>query len=230
MTRSLLKLDNSNLWDRSYDALKKSIIQREFSPDQKLSIPDLAEQLGVSRTPIRDALQRLEMEGLVRTVAKVGTFVVGFTEDDVHAVMDTRAMLELWVVQKLSSRMQPEMLLCVQKMDDILAEAKAVLETDDFARYLETDYNLQFHLAFMDMGQNPKNTGLYKQIMDFRMLATRPEVISREMVAIAQQQHKRIVEALRGGSTADIRHAIVGHLDDSSNRLLEKVRHHRGIL
>ena len=230
LTNSLMKLDNSNLWDRSYEALKKSIIQREFPPDQKLSIHELSEQLGVSRTPIRDALQRLEAEGLVRTVPKVGTFVVGFTEEDVHAVMDTRTMLELWVVEKISLQKRPDILSCAQTMDDILAEATAVLEADDFARYLETDYNLQFHLAFMHMGQNPKNIELYKNVMNYRKLALRPEVISQEMIAVAQQQHMLIVEALRGGSTEDIRHAIIEHLNDSSARLLENVRNHHGVL
>ncbi|WP_201305319.1 GntR family transcriptional regulator [Paenibacillus puerhi] len=81
--------------------LKESIIRRKFDPNQKLSIPELSDQMGVSRTPVRDALNRLEMEGLVKTVSKVGTFVVAITAEDVLNIMDTRLMLELWVVDKL---------------------------------------------------------------------------------------------------------------------------------
>lgn len=227
---SLTKLDNSNLWDKSYEALKKSIIKREFQPNQKLSIPELSEKLGVSRTPIRDALQRLEMEGLIKTVAKVGTFVVGITEEDVHEVMDTRAMLELWVVQKLSSRKRADSAPCIQEMEAILAEAQAVVAAGDLVRYAEVDFNLAFHLAFMRIGNNQKNSELYKQVMNYRVLSMRQDVITLEMVSAAQHQHKLIVEALQNGSVADIRHTITAHLKDSGDRLLEKVRKHHGIL
>src|SRR5690606_32682147 len=96
----LSKLDTSNLWDQTYSLLKESIIRREFAPNQKLMIPELAETLGISRTPIRDALTRLEMDGLVRSVPKVGTFVTPITSGDVRDIIETRIILEQWAVDK----------------------------------------------------------------------------------------------------------------------------------
>ena len=91
----LPKLDNTNLWDKTYVILKDRILKRDFQADEKLSIPELASQLGVSRTPIRDALNRLETEGLVKTISKVGTFVNAIDTEDFLNIMDTRLMLEL---------------------------------------------------------------------------------------------------------------------------------------
>src|SRR5690349_17475333 len=98
---SLPRIDNSNLWDKTYSILKEQIIRREFGANEKLSIPKLAEQLGISRTPIRDALNRLEMDGLVKTISKVGTFVSAIDEKTILDIMDTRLMLEFWVIEKI---------------------------------------------------------------------------------------------------------------------------------
>ena len=95
---NLPRIDTSNLWDKTYVLLKDRILRRDFKPNEKLSIPDLAAQLGVSRTPIRDALNRLEKDGLVKTVSKVGTFINALEVREVVEIMDTRLMLDLWVV------------------------------------------------------------------------------------------------------------------------------------
>src|SRR5690348_13796755 len=100
MKVNLPKLDTSNLWDQTYNILKDRIIHRQFAPNQKLIIPELAETLGISRTPIRDALTRLEMDGLVRTISKVGTFVTPITSKDICDIMETRLILEDWAVDR----------------------------------------------------------------------------------------------------------------------------------
>ena len=115
----LAKLDNSNLLNKTYDVIKDLIIRREFKPNQKISIPELATQLGVSRTPIRDALNRLEKDGLVKTVSKVGTFVNAIETDDILNIMDTRLMLELWVVEKLHLLTDEELARKVKKIETL---------------------------------------------------------------------------------------------------------------
>src|SRR5690348_1976384 len=97
----LPKLNASNVWDQTYLLLKDHIIKRKFASNQKLSIPDLIEQLGVSRTPIRDAINRLETDGLLKTVARVGTYVVPIEEGFINDIIDCRMMIEHWIIDKI---------------------------------------------------------------------------------------------------------------------------------
>ena len=139
----LPRIDNSNLFDKTYTILKDQIVHRQFKPNQKLSIPELAVQLGVSRTPIRDALNRLEMDGLVKTVAKVGTFVNAIEIDDLLDIIDTRLMLELWVIEKLSVKSVAEISELLAPIAELLQQASTCVKQVPVEDYLKTNYNLQ---------------------------------------------------------------------------------------
>lgn len=227
---NLPKIDNSNLWDKTYHILKQRIIERTFSANQKLYIPELAEQLGVSRTPIRDALNRLEMDGLVTTVSKVGTFVKPIELSDVIDIMDTRLMLEYWVVDKLASRTKEQLLVEINQMEDIVRQSLRDLETMSLKEYLQHDYNLAFHLKFIKLGGNLKNISIYKNLMNYRFLLYKNALVSKEMVTSAIHQHLAITEVLKTGHLAEIKAAIQGHLEDSKTRLIEKINNNGGVI
>ncbi|TMV10407.1 GntR family transcriptional regulator [Paenibacillus thermoaerophilus] len=137
---------------RTYSILKDKIIKREFNPRQKLSIPELSEQLGVSRTPVRDALNLLEKDGLVKTVSKVGTFVTAISAEDVLEIMDTRLMIEHWVVEHLPKRSAAEIQSAIASMEKIQEVSTYVVGHSRLEAYHEGDYNLLFHMEFIKLG------------------------------------------------------------------------------
>src|SRR5690625_7688839 len=98
MEKFLSAVDSSNLWSKTYATLKDNIIKRHFKPNQKILINEVAKQLKVSRTPVRDALNRLEMEGIVWTEHKVGTIVVPFDDKLIYCVIVIRLMCDLMIV------------------------------------------------------------------------------------------------------------------------------------
>ncbi|WP_231506536.1 GntR family transcriptional regulator [Paenibacillus sp. UNC451MF] len=226
----LPKIDNSNLWDKTYSILKDQIIRRCFSPNEKLAIPDLANKLGVSRTPVRDALNRLEMERLVKTVSKVGTFVVAIGSEDIKNIMDTRLMLEYWVIDKLCSVSKDVLQTGVNHMQDILDRSLQMIEVEPFHDYLKSDYNLAFHIEFMKLGQNRNNIDIYLKLMDYRFIMMKSSIVSSEMVKVAQAQHQAIVDAITNGSMEDIRKVIRLHLVDSEQRLLGAIHENGGTI
>lgn len=230
MQIDLPKLDTSNLLDRTYNILKEKIIRREFFANQKLSIPELAEQLGVSRTPIRDALNRLEMDGLITTISKVGTFVSGIEVNDVLDIMDTRLMLEYWAVERISSYSKDKIKLEISKMEQIIHESNLAIESLPLETYLERDYNMAFHVEFIKLGRNNRNVDIYRNIMNYRFLTEENSLISKEMITTAIQQHSIILLALKNGNIDELKALIKLHLDDSKDRLLDKINKNGGIV
>ncbi|XEQ94754.1 HTH-type transcriptional repressor GlaR [Sporomusa carbonis] len=226
----LPKLDNTNLWDKTYMLLKDRITRRQFKPNQKLSIPELAKQLGVSRTPIRDALNRLEMDGLVKTVSKVGTFVCALEAEDILDIIDTRLMLELWVVEKLPLLSDAEYAEKVSRLESILEVASNSVKQIPLDSYLRTNYNLQFHMAFIELGGNKKNADIYLDMMNYHFLAAENDLFTKEMVTSALDQHYAIIKALKDKNFDNLKTAIKLHLEDSKERLIRQLHANGGKL
>lgn len=224
----LPKLDNSSLWDKTYTILKDRIIRRDFKPNQKLSIPELATQLGISRTPIRDALNRLEMDGLVKTVSKVGTFVNAIEAEDVLDIMDTRLMLELWVVETLKNLSAQELAKIAGSLEAILDKASVALDKASLDAYLKSGHNLQFHMQFIQLGNNKKNAEIYLNIMHYHVWATEYSLFTKEMVTTALEQHYSIVRALKHGDFEAVKTSIRLHLEDSKERLIKRLQENGG--
>jgi DNA-binding GntR family transcriptional regulator len=225
---NLPKIDNSNLLEKAYSILKEKIIRREFKPNEKLSIPELAAQLGVSRTPVRDALNRLEMEGLIKTVSKVGTFVTAIEARDVLDIMDTRLMLEFWAVDKMPLLPEPEFVERTALLEGLLDRASVAFQKVPLESYLKLDFNLQFHAALIDFGDNRRNAALYRDMMNYHSLSAEYSLFTEEMVSTAMKQHYGIAELLKQRDFAGVKAAIRLHLEDSRDRLIRRIEEHGG--
>lgn len=226
---TLPELDTTNLWYRTYCVLKKKIVAREFGSDAKLSIPDIAEQLKVSRTPVRDALNRLELEGLVNTRPKVGTFVVPIDEKTVCEAIDSRLMIELWVAGKLARLPQSDVDGLVDKLGTILQNARKAMKTAA-AAYHEQDFNLQFHMAFVDAGDNALNSKAYSAALRYRLPTTAPGRVDSDEIESAMQQHAEIIAALKDADYPRLERVLRLHLEESKARIIAKVRKSGGRL
>lgn len=227
---NLTRIDNANLLEKTYDILKELIIKREFPPEHKLALPELSAQLGVSRTPIRDALGRLEKDGLVKTVPKVGTFVVGITSENVLEIMETRLMIELWVVEKLASssaELVPEIVANLEKIHEI---SKYIVNTAKLENYHEGDYNLYFHIEFLKLGKNQNILNIYHHTMNYRYLAMKSYLITKDMVLHSLHQHEQIIEALKSGSHDDLKRVVTDHLEDAKIRLYQNINLNGGVI
>ena len=185
--------------------------------------PELSAKLGVSRTPLRDALTRLEMEGLVKTISKVGTFVNAISIDEVLDIIDTRLMLECWVVEKMPLLPEKEYWQKIRQLEAVLEEAMNRIERLPLGSYLRSDYNLRFHMEFINMGNNKKNSEIYLTMMNYHYLASENSLFTREMVSSAIEQHYKIIDALKKKDFAAVKCAVKEHLNDAKDRLIERL-------
>jgi len=95
----LERIDNRKLNDMVFDKIKESIIGNILKPGEKLNIEELAQQLGVSRTPVSNAMKALEMDSYVVIYPQSGTFVRSLTEDEIAVIYDLREQIEGMVVR-----------------------------------------------------------------------------------------------------------------------------------
>jgi DNA-binding GntR family transcriptional regulator len=178
-----------------YEALKEIIGRMDiYSNPEPLRLDEraLGEQLGVSRTPVREAISRLEQEGLVRTIARRGAFVVRKTKDEIIDMIDAWAALESMAARLATSRASDQEIASLRKnftnFDDS-AEAKAHID-----EYSET--NIDFHQTIIRLGKSPLITEMSDQLF-FHMRAIRVSTIKeRDRVSRSVIDHIRIIEAI----------------------------------
>ncbi len=196
MTVAILPLEPTKvLKARVYDALKEVISHMDIYSNHeppRLDERALGDQLGVSRTPVREAISRLEQEGLVKTIPRRGAFVVRKTKDEVLDIIDVWAALE-----SMAAR-----LATVRSSDAEIAHLRTVFatfdDTDEVRAHIDeySDTNINFHQTIIKLGKSP----LIKQMSDqlfFHMRAIRTSTIKeRDRVSRSVIDHIRIIEAI----------------------------------
>ena len=178
-----------------YEALKEIIGHMNIYSNQeplRLDERALGEQLGVSRTPVREAISRLEQEGLVQNIARRGAFVVRKTKEEILDMIDVWAALESMAARLATSRASDTEIAALRKnftsFDDS-AEAKAHID-----EYSET--NIDFHQTIISLGQSPLITEMSNQLF-FHMRAIRTSTIKeRDRISRSVIDHIRIIEAI----------------------------------
>ncbi len=195
-TLSIVPLEPAKaLKTQVYEALKELIGHMNiYSNPEILRLDEraLGEQLGVSRTPVREAISRLEQEGLVRTGARRGAFVVRKTKDQIIDMIDAWAALESMAARLATSRASDAEIASLRNkftnFDDSV-EAKAHID-----EYSET--NIEFHQTIISLGKSPLITEMSNQLF-FHMRAIRASTIKeRDRVSRSVIDHIRIIEAI----------------------------------
>src|SRR5579884_3015211 len=111
------------LWETIVEAMRRAIVLGELPPGLHLEEPALARKFGVSRIPVREAIVRLEHEGLVRIEPRRGAFIVGVTEDDVGDLYEFRLLLESSAIRRAAQRIDDVGLAQLRELVDQMAEA-----------------------------------------------------------------------------------------------------------
>lgn len=139
----------ASMVDEVYATLQSSIVQARLGAGTPLSQNKVAARLGVSRTPVRDALLRLERDGLVERVPDVGYVVAGITPDEVDDLCDLIAVLDTYVYTRTASALDDDALAA---LSDLAAEMVRAAEADDLVAWLAADE--RWHDAVMTAADN----------------------------------------------------------------------------
>ena len=140
-------IENPNLRDQAYEIIKNMIILREITPGKKINEEYLAGEIQVSRTPIREALCRLENEGIVKIIPRRGAFVAELSETNVGEILLIREVLEGLVARLATENMDEKTL---EKLRKALEKIGAVPENErDLINYNRSE--VDFHCCWMSL-------------------------------------------------------------------------------
>jgi GntR family transcriptional regulator of vanillate catabolism len=208
--------DFSSQTGRTVLNLREMLLRGDFQPGERLSELPLVARLGVSRTPIRLALDRLANEGLLE-VAPTGGFVVrAFTLTDVYDAIEMRGVLEGTAARLAAERLQDLQELAglralEQEMVQVMPLAPELAPNiDTFARYL--DLNESFHSAVVDLAKSPMLRQTLDRVQSLPFASPSATVFARlqlpaakGLLTIASEHHNTIIEAIekRQGSRAE---------------------------
>ncbi len=203
--------------DYAYEQIWKRVILIGGSEEQRLSDVTLAEQLTMSRTPVRQALERLVQEGLVRSDPRRGFWTRTFTAQDIHEIYDLRRALEVLALRLAAPRLSQEDL---KSHLEALYAVRAELDTHPVLHFLQVD--IRFHMFITRASGNGRLIHSLSMLRSQLCMFQMQDTFYPKRMEIALNDHEQILLALRAGNVdqaADclarhIRHAKEGVLAD----------------
>jgi DNA-binding GntR family transcriptional regulator len=216
-------IQRRNLGDDVYRILWSRIISRDLHPGEKLSDLKLSAELGVSRTPVREALHRLLQDGVIRAQPNRGFFVTSFNARDIDEIFEIRAALESLALRTVVSRHPDEdYSWAVEQLDEVdrlVANARTEAEiVRANERFLEVDQG--FHKYIVEHAGNERLTaminGIWAQIAVFQKAGTHVPGYTE----VALRQHREIITLLRDKRYDAAIEALQAHIRDMKQRII----------
>ena len=197
------------LRDVVVNTLRQAILKGELEPGERLMEIQLAERLGVSRTPIREAIRKLELEGLVLMIPRKGAEVAKISARSLRDVLEVRRALEELAIELACQRMTEEDLGELQKAQD---EFKKAIADGDAMRIAETDEH--YHDVIYSGTQNAKLIQMLNNLRE-QMYRYRLEYIKdADKRKILILEHERVLKAIRDRKVAEAKEAMREHIDN----------------
>lgn len=185
----------------------------EIEPGKIYSAPSIAARLGVSATPVREALLDLANEGLVEPVRNRGFRVVVLDDSDLDEIFELRTLLEVPSIARVAGTLTPEQL---GRMWMLLGELEAAAEAADLSRYLTADQD--FHTGLLEPLGNRRLIELIARLRDQQRLYGLPKILHSATFMATASEHRAILEAVESGEKRAAESLIRKHL-----------RHTRGV-
>lgn len=208
---------------RAYDELKRRILDNELPPGTRALEQEIALLLGMSRTPVREALIRLTQEGMVEVRPRHGMRVLPIAVNDLREIYDLLAGLEATAVDILARRGLT--LAEGAELDRLVADMTAALQRDDLDGWAEGD--ARFHRTLVEMSGNQRLIAMVDAIRDQSHRARMATLRLRPKPSLSNDEHAAVIAAIRrrDGETAHRLHRA--HRQRAARLLLDLVEHHR---
>ncbi|MFF5177826.1 GntR family transcriptional regulator [Micromonospora sp. NPDC000316] len=184
----------------AYESIKNRILGGTYEPGKKLSEEDLAAAVGVSRTPVREALRRLHAEGLVDWEANRGATVPAWRKQDLEEIFELRALLEGYGAELAAARITPTEIARLRELCTEM-EGYAASQRSDRADPIAV-CNAQFHEIILGAGRNRRLSALLGAVVQTPLVNRTFRRYNEAAMARSMSHHRELIDALEAGDRA----------------------------
>jgi len=208
MALKSIKIDKRRLADEVYDQLLESIVSGALGPDDRLIQEKLAAELEISRTPVREALLRLEQEGVLISAARGGFKLYRMTESEVRQCYQVRAAIEGQAARILASKNEPDI---NQKLRQTI-ELEEAISDKSVRAYFEANRNI--HRKFVELIDNTYLIDMFDNIWNraasYQLFAS----IDNVDLSNSLGEHMKLVDAIETGDRTIALESFIEHIED----------------
>jgi DNA-binding GntR family transcriptional regulator len=198
----------TSLRDMVLQRVRSDIVSGHSAPGTMYSVPTLAEELGISTTPVREALLELSLSGLITAVRNRGFRVEATSLEDLNNVFALREVLERYAMVSLAEKRLSETDALRGLADGIAAAVKR----KDFRLYIESDR--AFHLALVSRAGNPLLTKMIMELRDGMRLYGMDTAAGRQRQIASVREHYQLIDLAAAGDSNAISNLIASHIKD----------------
>ncbi len=197
-----------SLKETAYKTIKEKIINLEFSPEQFISESELVDTVGASRTPIREALNRLEQENFIRVIPRRGVFVKGIVPQEVNNLFDTRFAIEPYVIRYHHNKFE------IDKLKQIQEEMFEALREGNEEQQVLNDSKL--HTTLFHAADNMYITKIMKNVFDhYDRIRIMLSLRRGNWIDCAYDDHTRILDLIFEGDYENAAKIMETHISTS---------------
>jgi len=197
-----------SLTQMAYRKIKEMMLNYEIIPGQRLVFVDLAKRIGVSRTPVNNALSNLANEGYLDFVPHQGYTVHELTQEEASALYQVREMIELGAIRLAIQKLTPEKVRLLKRTKEIVSEK---LNADHVTRK-NFMLDLEFHTAYIQMAGNPYLTNCFREVYQRIFLRHRLEGLSIARNQEVDSEHNEIFDAISKRNVRKAKEVIRKHI------------------
>lgn len=194
--------------------LERMIVAGDLAAGSKLNEAAVAELLGVSRGPVREAFRALEASGLVRLEKNRGVFVRQISVEEADDIYEVRAALDELVGRRLAQKATPEVVRELRGRVDLMEKTSAKGDVDAYVTA-----NLEFHDRLVELTGNAKLLATYRRLVNELNLYRRTALAQSGTLPVSTREHREIVERIAAGHAAAAGRALYEHVMASRERM-----------
>ncbi len=222
MKVKISKLKQDRASDTVYQILRESILNQTFFPGERLNVKELADKLGVSRTPVKDAINRLAAEGLIELRPRSGTYVAELSSDDIIETFEVRLALECLAAEIAIERVTPDDIL---RFKELIA-AMEIPVTNERERTFHSRKNTEFHSLIVELSGNRRLMEVYKSInahVKFARIHYPADTLAHHMET-EKKGHREILDALEAKDHDRLIRLLKDHIRRGAKNLVAELR------